>query len=423
MSEIELFQRLAVALAIGLLIGLERGWQTRDESDRERAAGLRTFALTGVLGGVSALIAEATSPLVLGAALVAYTASLVIFTLLEGVAERNFSVTGVVAGILTFMLGAYAILGDETIAVAAAVVMAILLALRDTLHTWIRTITWAEMRSVLVLLAMSFLLLPILPNRPIDPWQVLNPAEIWFLAILIAAVSFVGYVAVRLLGETRGTTVAAIAGGLASSTATTVSFARLAREKPQSRRLLAAGALLSGATMLVRVVVLVALLRPMLVGLLLTPILAGLTVLLASAFALHRSAAAAGPPSRLEIKNPFDLVTVLWLAGLIGVIMLAAKGLSDNLGQAGILLLAAVAGIADVDALTMSVTRLSESLVVTPAEGALAILVAVGVNTVSKAVMATIVGGRTFGAIILSASFLTLGAMMAAHFLMPQIWP
>src|SRR5690606_15126556 len=139
--------------------------------------------------------------------------------------EQNFSATGVVAAALTFALGAYATLGNEAVAVAAAVAMAILLALRESLHNWVRKLTWLEIRSALMLLAMTFLLLPILPNRPIDPWQVLNPAEIWLFAILIAAISFAGYVAIRALGERKGVAVAAIAGGLTSSTATTLSFA------------------------------------------------------------------------------------------------------------------------------------------------------------------------------------------------------
>lgn len=177
MDQEELFRRLAVALAIGLLIGLERGWQTREESDHQRTAGLRTFALSGLLGGICALLGAASSPLVLAAGLLAFTTALVTFSYLEASVEKNFSVTGVVAGILTFALGAYAMLGNETVAVGAAVAMAILLALRDPLHSWVRTVTWPEIRSVLVLLAMSFLLLPILPNRPVDPWQVLNPPK------------------------------------------------------------------------------------------------------------------------------------------------------------------------------------------------------------------------------------------------------
>ena len=238
MDQQELFRRLAVALAIGLLIGLERGWQTREERDHQRTAGLRTFALTGLLGGICGLMSLVSSPIVLAAGLLVFAGALVLFSFLEATAEKNFSVTGVVAGILTFVLGAYATLGNEAVAVAAAVAMAILLALREPLHSWVRAVTWPEMRSVLVLLAMSFLLLPILPNRPVDPWQVLNPAEIWLLAILIATVSFAGYIAVRVLGDRKGIAVAAIAGGMASSTATTLSFARLAREHPESARLL-----------------------------------------------------------------------------------------------------------------------------------------------------------------------------------------
>jgi hypothetical protein len=280
MGQEELFRRLAVALAIGLLIGLERGWQTREESDYQRTAGLRTFALTGLLGGICGLMSVVSSPIVLAAGLIAFTGALVVFGYLEATAETNFSATSVVAGILTFVLGAYATLGNETVAVAAAVAMAILLALRETLHSWVRTVTWPEIRSVLVLLAMSFLLLPILPNRPVDPWQVLNPAEIWLLAILIAAVSFAGYVAVRVLGERNGIAVAAVAGGLASSTATTLSFARLAREHPEGVRLLAGGILLSGVTMLVRVVVLAGLLNPALLWPLAGPAAAAAAVLL-----------------------------------------------------------------------------------------------------------------------------------------------
>ena len=193
--------------------------------------------------------------------------------------------TGVVAGMLTFVLGAYATLGNETVAVAAAVAMAILLALREPLHSWVRNVTWPEMRSVLVLLAMSFLLLPILPNRPVDPWQVLNPSEIWLLAILIAAVSFAGYIAVRVLGDRKGIAVAAIAGGMASSTATTLVLCPAGARAPESTRLLGGGILLAGVTMLVRIVVLAGMLKPELIAALLWPAAAAAAVLLLGAAA------------------------------------------------------------------------------------------------------------------------------------------
>jgi uncharacterized membrane protein (DUF4010 family) len=412
MDQDELFRRLAVALAIGLLIGLERGWQTRDENDRQRTAGLRTFALTGLLGGVCGLISQVSSPVVLAAALVAFTAVLGAFSFYEATVEQNFSVTGVVAGILTFMLGAYATLGNEAVAVAAAVAMAILLALRDPLHSWVRNVTWIEMRSVLVLLAMSFLLLPILPNRVVDPWAVLNPAEIWLLAILIATVSFAGYIAVRVLGDRMGIVVAAIAGGVASSTATTVSFARLAREHPESTRLIAGGILLAGVTMVARVILLPSLIKPELLGLLLWPSVTAGAVMLAAAGLLLRTGGANAEQPKLAIKNPFDLGMVLQLALLIAVIMLVTKILASRVGDAGIYVLAALSSIADVDALTLSMARFAGQQVAL-AQAATAILIAVAVNTASKAVIAAAVGGKQLAVLVGGVSGLAIAALAA----------
>ena len=336
---------------------------------------------------------------------------------LEAASEKNFSVTSVVAGILTFV---YATLGHEIVAVAAAVTMAILLALREPLHSWVRNVTWPEIGSVLVLLAMSFLLLPILPNRPVDPWQVLNPSEIWLLAILIASVSFVGYIAVRVLGDRKGIAVAAIAGSLASSTATTLSFARLAREHPQGTRLLASGILLAGVTMMARIVVLAGVLKPELVAAFILPIVAAGTVLLAGTAVLSlwrgQGGEAEHPP--LQIENPFDLGTVLQLAGLIAAILLLAKLVAAQAGNAGLLLLAAISGIADVDALTLSMARLS-GVQVAAADAGTAILVAASVNTASKAMIAAFVGGTRLGSTVGVVSALALAALGVTFMMLP----
>jgi uncharacterized membrane protein (DUF4010 family) len=320
---------------------------------------------------------------------------------------------------LTFVLGAYAMLGNEIVAVGSAVAMAILLALREPLHSWVRNVTWPEMRSALVLLAMSFLLLPIIPNRPVDPWQVLNPSEIWLLAVFIAAVSFAGYIAVRLLGERKGTALAAIAGSLASSTATTLSFARLAREHPQGTRLLASGIMLAGVTMMGRIVVLAGVLKPALVASLAGPIGAAASVLLASAvvFSFQQQQTGASEHPQLQIKNPFDLVTVLQLAGLIAGILLLAKLIAARVGNAGLFLLAAISGIADVDALTLSMARLSGGQVV-PEDAVTAILIAAAVNTASKATTAAFVGGRQLGSRVGLASAAAIAALGVTYMLL-----
>jgi len=397
MDQEDLFRRLAVSLAVGLLVGLERGWQLREEAEGERTAGLRTYALTGLLGGISAAVSAASSPLLLAAALMSFTAAFTLFAWVEATTERNFSVTGVVAAILTFLIGAYAVLGEPLVAVAAAVAMAILLALKAPLHAWLRQLGWTEVRAVLILLAMTFLLLPIRPNRPIDPWQAVNPAEIWLLAILIAGVSFAGYVATRTMGDQAGIALTAVAGGVTSSTATTLSLARLAREQPKAAHLLAGGILIAGTTMIVRVVLIVATLAPHLLPELWLAASAGAIALVAaSGFLILRDRERKEPRATLRLTNPFDIGNALMLAILIGVVMVLAKLASSTASAKGLLVLGVLSGIADVDAITLSMARLAGTTVPSPS-AADVILIAVGVNTIAKAVMAAIVGGRRIG--------------------------
>jgi hypothetical protein len=187
----ELISRLAVALGIGLLIGLERGWRRRQASPGSRAAGIRTFAISGLLGGVIAALAQplssqasggaasAVGAIVLGFGFAAYAAVITVFTRDENRAVGAVSATTAIAGMLTFALGAYALLGDLRIAVGAAVAAAGLLAFREELHGWVEKITWPELQSGLVLLAMTFLGLPILPDNPIGPFGGVNPREVW----------------------------------------------------------------------------------------------------------------------------------------------------------------------------------------------------------------------------------------------------
>jgi uncharacterized membrane protein (DUF4010 family) len=408
----EILRRLAVALAIGLLVGLERGWRTREEEDHQRAAGFRTFALSGLLGGVTGAISLQAGGQLIGFVFVAYAVAFTAFHWLEAKAEQNMSATSVVAGMLTFLLGTMAITGELAIAIASAVAMTVLLALRDQLHRWVASLTWAEIRSVLILLAMSFLLLPIIPNHAIDPWNAVNPYEIWLLAIFIAAVSFAGYLAVKVFGDRLGMLMAALAGGLASSTATTMAFAKLGQEHPASSRLIGAGILIAGAVMMLRVgSIAVVLNKSLLVPIL--PPLAGATgiLLLGSAILMFRNAEREHPA--LRIKNPLAIGTALKLAAFIAGVVLAAELLRRLFGSAGVLIVAALSGIADVDAVTISLARLlgKEIDFKTAVNG---ILLAVAVNTISKAALAGWVGGRSIGTTVGVVSTLALAGGAAA---------
>jgi uncharacterized membrane protein (DUF4010 family) len=410
MNDTSLLLRLAVALAIGLLIGLERGWQQREEAEGERTAGLRTYTLTALLGALSAVLASHTSAVFLGLSFLGFALAFSAFSWLEAKTERNFSVTGVIAGFLTFALGAYAALGNLEVAIAASVIVTLILALKQPLHSWLRRLTWLEIRSALVLLAMTFLALPLLPNRTVDPWDAVNPSEIWLLAIIIAAISFAGYVAIRIMGTRAGVALAALAGGLASSTATTMTLARMAREHPPASSLLAGGILLSGSVMVARVLIVASALNGELLLPLAWPLGAAGIVLVAVAgllFLVHGKGSKEYP--QLDLDNPFDVGTALKLAGLIALISLLAKVISTGMGGAGLTMLAALSGIADVDAITLSLARLSrDGITITTA--ALGIGIAVAVNSIVKAVIAFSLGTAKTGWIVSSTSLAAIAA-------------
>lgn len=413
----DLFQRLSVSLAIGLLVGLERGWQSRNEEAGKRTAGLRTFALTGLLGGMAAVLASLTGPAVLGLAFVAFAAVFAAFSWAEARAENDFSVTSVVAGMLTFALGAYAALGELRVAIAAAVAATLLLAFKPTLHGWMRRLTPEEIRAAFILLAMTFLLLPVLPDRTVDPWDSVNPARIWTYAILVAALSFAGYVAVRAVGDHAGILIAALTGGLASSTAATLTFARLAKEHhgvAGSDSLLAGGALLAGAVMFARILVITGAINAALVAHLAVPLgVAGAVLFVAGLLLVWRRRGERDGHTRLKLRSPFELGTALKLAAFIAVISVLSKIIAGAVGEAGVLVLAAASGLADVDALTLSMGRLAPDAV-SLTMGAAAIVIAAGVNTVVKAVIAGVAGTVRMGMIVGALSALGLAAAAAA---------
>ncbi len=412
LTEMQLLSRLAVALAIGLLVGLERGWQSREEQKRRRAAGFRTFALSGLLGGIAGAITLHTNGAVLGLLFIGYAGAFTAFHWLEARATGDLSVTSIVAGLLTFALGAYALFGPLVVAVAAAVAATLLLALREPLHRWVESLRWEEIRAMLTLLAMSFLLLPILPNRSIDPWQAVNPFEIWLLAIMIAAISFGGYVAVRLFGDRLGLVVAALAGGLASSTATALTLARLARVHPASVRLLAAGILLASSVMVVRVGMVAVVLNPVMAGPLVWPLGAGLAALLLAALVLLRRTQET-ERAALTIANPLEVGMAVKMAAFITAVLLATHWVQGVVGDAGTLALAAASGLADVDAVTVSMARMGgQGVGLNVAAGAIAL--AVSVNTLVKTGLAISVGGWALGRPVALANLLALAAGGAA---------
>jgi len=411
-DEFEPFYRLAVSAAIGLTVGIERHWREREAAPGQRTAGIRTFALIGMLGGTAGLIEAAlpsggTPGVVVAAVFVAFAGIFAFYKWREAQAEFDFSVTTVVAAMVTYLFGALAVVGDLRLAAAGAVTLTAILASREALHHFIERMSWVELRSAIILLAMSFVILPLLPEAPFGPFGGISLRAVWSLAILLAAISYAGYIAIRVLGSGRGELAAGAAAGLVSSTALTLGNARQAASGGDARRL-AAGAAVAGGVSYVRTAVLAIALVPALASLLLPPLVIGALAMAAGAAWLMRGPIVAQQDME-PIGNPFEIAGVLKVALFLAAIGFAVRAASSVFGSAGIIAASALAGIADVDAATVTVTGL---LSLDPVIGATAIIAAVAANTVAKAIYALIIGGgrfaRLFGAI--SAVTLLLGA-------------
>lgn len=403
-----LLYRLGVALAIGLLVGAERHWRDRDAESGHRTAGLRTFGILGLLGGVAGALGEGAGgtgqAILIGAALLAALAALLPFALREAAAEGHFSATTMVAALATVALGALAARGDLAAAGAAAVALTALLASREPLHGLMARITWAEMRSAILLLSMTLVALPLVPDAPVAALGGVNPAEVWRLAILLAAISFAGYLAVRVVGAERGLLLAGAAGGLVSSTAVTLANARSARAGGPAVAL-AAGTLVAGAVSCLRTAGLAFVVAPQL-GATLAPALAAAAVAMALP-ALHAARGAGRTASTLAPTNPFEFGQVLQMALLLAGIELVARHASAWLGDAALLAVAAVSGLADVDAVTLSVGRMVPDAAA-PELAAAAIGIAVASNILAKAAYALALGGVAHGLRVALASLAAL---------------
>ncbi|QTP53941.1 MgtC/SapB family protein [Billgrantia sulfidoxydans] len=382
---------LAVALLLGALIGIERGWVAREREWGERVAGVRTHALVGLFGGVAALLAEALTrwafPLIFLAvaiiALVGYRARME--------QSQDYSITGLIGLLMTFCFGALAVAVDIGLATACAVVTALILDNKREIHGLLNKLQANELDAGLKLLLISVVMLPLLPNEDMGPGGVLNPREIWWLVVLIASISFVGYFAVRLGGTEKGILFTGLFAGLTSSTALTLQYARQSKREPELAPMLAAGILLACGTMLPRLLLYAALLGPALLPRLLAPVAAMGVTLFLPALWLWRRHRRDLKADRPMTQNPLELRAALLLGALLTVVMVLGEWLRAWLGDAGVYLLAAVSGMADVHAVALSLSRMAASTIElsTAVQG---IVLAASVNNLFKVVLSVSAG-------------------------------
>lgn len=397
METFELFQRLGLAVAIGFLVGVERGWKSRDLEDETRVAGLRTYTLIGLLGGVAGLAGVHLGAVAFIALALAFALPWTLFKLMETLRDGDLSVTGTIAGVLVFALGGYAMVGDLALAAAAGVLIAAVLAFKQAMHDWLDRLTWPELRSALLILAATFVALPLLPDRALDPYGAFNPRELWLLTIILALASFAGYVALRVAGPKAGAYFAAAAGALVSSTIVTLDLARRTTAGEVTPLRAAAAAALANIVMFLRVGALIAIFAtPALADA--WPALAAAVVASAAAIAIlvHTAARTDKENQRAApLTSPLDLKSVARFALLLAAITVGARIVASVFGEGGLMAFAATAGLVDVDAVALAVGGLVRDGL-HPHDGTNAILLAAAVDTVSKVVIAGFAGAQRF---------------------------
>ncbi|MFB1068808.1 MgtC/SapB family protein [Vibrio diabolicus] len=388
-----LIWNLLIALLLGAIVGTQRGWVMRNSVEGSRVAGIRTFSLVGLLGGLVGILANIYTPLLIGFALIALVILTCIAFVIQQKKSGDVSITGVVSIMVVFVLGNLTVSGEAVLAAAAAVITAVVLDNKRELHQALQKLQEYELDAALRLLLISIVMLPLLPNQSYGPWNALNPYEIWWMVVLIASISFVGYFAIKIGGAKRGILFTSVFAGLSSSTALTLQFSHLSREQASISPLLASGILLSCGTMFPRLLIVLSVINPQLVKLLWPIVMAMMVALYIPAWWIWRRSEVEQIEQSNKQTNPLALQSALFFGLVLALIMLLAHALSDWFGNAGVLILSALSGITDVDAISLTLGRQStQTLSVTTA--ALGILIAASVNTIVKMGMVIAIGDK-----------------------------
>jgi len=382
-------QAFAVSLGIGLLIGLER------ERKPDAKAGLRTFALTALLGCMAAMLAEITvSGWVIPAGLLMIAAMMIVAQARDPLDDGDPGTTSVVALMVCYGLGALVWFGQATLAVMLAITVTVLLYFKAQLQGVTRSLTHKDLISILQFGVLSLVVLPILPNQDYGPYQALNPHQIWWMVVLISGLSLAGYAALRIVGNRHGAPLLGFFGGLVSSTATTMVFARNARDDVKLTATATLVILIANLVVTVRLGIVAIVLAPTLFVPLASVLGIGLLLGLIVAIFRWRTLTAAGDLPMPEVKNPTEIRTALSFGLLYGVVLLLAAWLQDIAGSQGLYLVALASGLTDVDAITLSTLRLFNQQTLSAAPAVTAIALAVLSNLVFKSGLVIAIGGK-----------------------------
>lgn len=428
-TQIALFYRFGSAMLLGLLVGLQREYASgrrRDDADDARAdrrqvfAGVRTYTLLALLGSTGALVAEMSGSPAAFAAVLLIIGGMMSIAYYVSAREGQIGLTSEVAALLTVLAGALCFWGELAFAAALAVTITVVLALKVQTRSFAQSITSEDVRATLTFAVLTLIILPVLPTKGFagPPFDVLVPHKIWLMVVFISGISFLGYVMIKVVGAQRGVGLTGLLGGLASSTAVTLSFSQRSRSLAGFAKPFALAILLSWAVMFARVLIEVAALNGPLLRVVALPMGAAGAVCLAYCAYLYFSANEDQSESDDDFKNPFELGPALAFGFIYMVILLGANAARIYFGDAGLYVSSIVSGLADVDAITLSIAELAggdDGLELST--GARAIVMAAASNTLVKGSIVLTAGSASLRKVILPGLVLTVGTAIGVVFL------
>ncbi len=407
------FQQLGIALGLGLLVGLQR------ERVHTRLAGVRTFPLITVFGTVSALLAQVSGGWILAAAFIGLGGVILMGQAAESRQKgANPGLTTEVAMLLMFCVGAYLAYGHSEIAISVGGGIAVLLQFKGQLHGIVSRFGDNDLKAIMQFALISLVILPVLPNRAYGPYAVMNPRQIWWMVVLIVGISLAGYIVYKLFGQKAGSLFAGLLGGVISSTATTVSYSKLSVTIGGGFRLSAIVILIASAVVFGRLMVEVAVVAPGFFRMAAPP-LAVLMVLMGVLAVGFWYRWRDESHEMVEQENPSELKPAILFGALYALALLAIAAAKELFGNRGLYAVAALSGLTDVDAITLSTSQLVNAARLDPTQGWKIVVVAVLSNLVFKASAVAMLGHPK----LLSRIAAAYGIVMVAGILILILWP
>lgn len=404
---------LLLSLGLGLLVGMQRQFAN------SKTAGIRTFPLITLTGTFCGFLASEFDGWILAIGFLAIASLMVMANILRPKEDRGeIGMTTEIAALLMYAVGAYLVFGEQLIAIVVTGVITVLLHFKSTLHGWVGRFGENDLKAIMQFVLITMIILPVLPDKTYDQYESLNPKNIWLMVVLIVGISLVGYFIYKFIGSKAGVLLGGILGGLISSTATTISYSRMAQKTTTFTKLAAFVILTASAVSLVRVMIEISIVAPSSFKAFIFPLGALLLVMIILVFVLffsNRKEKAEMPAQ----TNPAELKGALIFALLYGGISFISAFVKDNFGNQALYIVSVVSGLTDLDAITLSTAKMSEQKSIETSLGWRLILVATLSNLVFKGGMAIAMGNKQLGKVVASL----FAILIVSGILIVLFWP